>query len=210
MEACLKYEERLLAVIVQREATLRGQWYEDVKRLRAHLKSQKASQGQQLRVLEEEADKSAAAVATPAAATPAAKVPKPKASVAAKKAAVPSAAGLRLAAQRFASRGGGRGGQPSGRGASKQGKRVTAAQTGAAPPPPGKRRRSEEAGGGPAEAPKDGDSPRAKDGHGASPGSPKAPFVEFVGAPVGKGAKIPTGLWPFPAALMTRSRTKAV
>lgn len=36
------------------------------------------------------------------------------------------------------------------------------------------------------------------------------PQVEFVGAPVGKGTKVPSGFWPWPTELMTRSRTKTI
>eukprot|EP00931_Biecheleriopsis_adriatica_P075743 TRINITY_DN49538_c0_g1_i1.p2 TRINITY_DN49538_c0_g1~~TRINITY_DN49538_c0_g1_i1.p2 ORF type:complete len:414 (+),score=95.03 TRINITY_DN49538_c0_g1_i1:59-1300(+) len=45
-----------------------------------------------------------------------------------------------------------------------------------------------------------------------SPSVPKAsaPFVEFVGAPVGKGSKVPSGMWPWPTEMMTRSRAKAL
>jgi len=45
-----------------------------------------------------------------------------------------------------------------------------------------------------------------------SPSVPKcsAPFVEFVGAPVGKGSKVPGSMWPWPSEMMTRSRAKAL
>eukprot|EP00930_Biecheleria_cincta_P040321 TRINITY_DN27630_c0_g1_i2.p1 TRINITY_DN27630_c0_g1~~TRINITY_DN27630_c0_g1_i2.p1 ORF type:complete len:451 (+),score=76.97 TRINITY_DN27630_c0_g1_i2:143-1495(+) len=45
-----------------------------------------------------------------------------------------------------------------------------------------------------------------------SPSVPKcsAPFVEFVGPPVGKGSKVPGNMWPWPTEMMTRSRAKAL
>jgi hypothetical protein len=45
-----------------------------------------------------------------------------------------------------------------------------------------------------------------------SPSVPKcsAPFVEFVGPPVGKGSKVPGNMWPWPSEMMTRSRAKAL
>jgi len=47
----------------------------------------------------------------------------------------------------------------------------------------------------------------------AAPVSPKLPekpaFVEFVGAPVGKGTKVPSGMWPWPTSdVLTRSRAR--
>jgi len=35
------------------------------------------------------------------------------------------------------------------------------------------------------------------------------PVIEFVGAPVGKGTKVPSGIWPWPQEMMTRSRGRA-
>jgi len=45
-----------------------------------------------------------------------------------------------------------------------------------------------------------------------SPSVPKAsaPFVEFVGAPVGKGSKVASGMWPWPTEMITRSRAKVL
>jgi len=32
--------------------------------------------------------------------------------------------------------------------------------------------------------------------------------IEFIGQPVGKGTKVPSGLWPWPESVMTRSRSR--
>jgi len=63
-------------------------------------------------------------------------------------------------------------------------------------------------GGAPHEAVPGADSPRSAAGE-ASPDV--APFVEYVGAPVGKGMKVPSGLWGISTTdVMTRGRTRQI
>jgi hypothetical protein len=190
---------------VEREAALRKQWSAEVEQLRADAKAQRLSHTQEIRSVIQAASQSAAAADDQAPATPAGRKPpappKPK-TVAAK---AKSSGGKRAAPQSAAP-------------LVKQQRRRSPAPT--SPRHPGEPLRL----GGPSLSTPQKETYQSEDvlhpgtplidgvddhNPDPNPASPRAPFVEFVGAPVGKGAKVPTGLLSWPASI-TRTRSKTI